>query len=685
MADPPISFPTSREADRRLFIDPVNNERALARIVTALNELVGRRRDSLTPLELRVAASENALFGIQDIADARQALDVTFDINDARALVKELGFAFRNQNSELANQAGPARIRAFLEQNLFRAGAGVPSFRIDDIQALTDPLEQALAALVNVREEEIRVLPSHPTVGMRIGAILRQEEREGRITAQDLSSALQGQSSALPLLEAVRQAEPEILRQALQSPAGGAFSVAVRNLLTAEDPAEVQAGRSIFPTTQGGLQAVSGEVQAERAGERQEELLDAKKTVNRLFPDSAQLDTPEARAALARAKADAIDAVQAVIDRGQELARTDTVIAQAAQSTAQSELNKLQPLLNQAELVASQEKAAEERTKEREAEAKKLLTVSGRKSALGDFLLSQADPATGLPFSLEQFSDAQLAQLGQTASQQGTTSGLATIFDLGAMAEQTATITEAEDFLKTLGTRGITELPSQGVINTLGLSGLGIAPTGQLGALPTGLAQTPASIQAGITAQTGFAPPTFPGLPGFGFTNVQQQTPPRDLGDFGALLQGAAGDSPGFLQFLLGQLPGLQRSFGTLGRRQVREERARLQQVGVGLSEAQSSLGSALGAVGGAEGPGGEFIESETNRIQQLIGTTSQLGRMVRPSGTFEDFFATRLGGLRETFGQTPAGLQETAQAESDRRRLLRGGGRTTFLPALGA
>jgi hypothetical protein len=217
----------------------------------------------------------------------------------------------------------------------------------------------------------------------------------------------------------------------------------------------------------------------------------------------------------------------------------------------------------------------------------------------------------------------------------------------------------------------------------------------------------------GARQRFGAAPPTLPGLPPFNFANVRSQTetlPPEAPPGFGVLaplFREAAGENVPLLQFLFQQTPQLQEEFLAGRRAEVRrgrrEARGEFQTLGRGLSEGLGAAKSALAAVGGVTGPGGEQIEAERARLRRQLDTLRFFGpnRPSRPKGTFEDFFGSRVEGLRERFSQTPAGLQEElrlesqaesdarraevearrveSEAERDRRRLLRGGGRTMF------
>lgn len=148
------------------------------------------------------------------------------------------------------------------------------------------------------------------------------------------------------------------------------------------------------------------------------------------------------------------------------------------------------------------------------------------------------------------------------------------------------------------------------------------------------------------------------------------------------LFSEAAGESPAFLQHLFGQAEDLQQRFLSARREDVREQRGGLQREGVEASRGLAPLRGAFAAVGGETGPGGEAIGADIARIRQNISGISAAQRGARSNLTFGDFFSGELGSLRKTFGESPAGLQEsqrlTRQAESDRRRRLRGG-RTMF------
>ncbi len=124
-------------------------------------------------------------------------------------------------------------------------------------------------------------------------------------------------------------------------------------------------------------------------------------------------------------------------------------------------------------------------------------------------------------------------------------------------------------------------------------------------------------------------------------------------------------------------------------RRGLRREE---QEVGRGLSETLRTIQAFPQLT--AEAPLGADQAAQEQQLRRKISTASFFQRQARPKGTFEDFFASRLGGLREQFGQSPAGLQEEQrltrlgeieeeEAERNRRGLLRGG-RTTFERQLG-
>lgn len=193
----------------------------------------------------------------------------------------------------------------------------------------------------------------------------------------------------------------------------------------------------------------------------------------------------------------------------------------------------------------------------------------------------------------------------------------------------------------------------------------------------------------GARQRFGAAPPTLPGLPTFG--NVQVPEAPIGFGEITPLLREASGDNLAFLSFLFQpeQLRGLQAGFGEARRREVQEERGRIQTIGEDFSTTLQTIEGSLRDVGGPTGPGGAFLVSERDRLRGRIGTTSQFGRLASPSLAIPQFVESQIGGLRERFAGSPAGLREeqrltaqaesdTRRAESDRRRRLRGG-RTVF------
>ncbi len=239
-------------------------------------------------------------------------------------------------------------------------------------------------------------------------------------------------------------------------------------------------------------------------------------------------------------------------------------------------------------------------------------------------------------------------------------------------------------------------------LGALQSAGLGVAPTGAIAPLRPGQTQSRAGAIQGITTQLGLTGIRLP------FATPEPVETPPGLDVLAPLFREAAGESPALLQFLFSQAEALQQSFvgGRRGEaiRGRREERASTQRVGRRFSSELRAVRDNLRRL--ERGFGQEPIDEagirrqenlrrqqerlrgEERRLRGKIRTTTTLGRIsaqnpIRPSGTFEDFFGGRVEGLRRAFSQTPAGLQEeqrlTARAESDRRRALRGGGRTIF------
>lgn len=232
-------------------------------------------------------------------------------------------------------------------------------------------------------------------------------------------------------------------------------------------------------------------------------------------------------------------------------------------------------------------------------------------------------------------------------------------------------------------------------LDALGSEGLGVAPTGNIAPLRAGQTQTSSTVRGRIRSQLGLSGVNLP---------VQRSEPLPGFGEITPLLREAAGDNLAFLNFLFQpeQLRGLQAGFGAARRQEVREQRGRIQTTGEGLSRdlapirrnlatLENALGS-LGADAGLDEAGIRRQENllgqqtrlrgERDRIRGQIGTASTLQRMASSSLTVPQFLESRIGGLRQRFAASPAGLQEERraerEAESDRRRRLRGG-RTVF------
>ncbi|KKN44222.1 hypothetical protein LCGC14_0695330 [marine sediment metagenome] len=228
-----------------------------------------------------------------------------------------------------------------------------------------------------------------------------------------------------------------------------------------------------------------------------------------------------------------------------------------------------------------------------------------------------------------------------------------------------------------LGTGGI---PTFRELEALRSEGLGIAPTGAIAPIREGQVQTPTSVRGDIARQLG---QTGLSLPKFRQEELS--------GDFGPLLRQAAGDDLAFLQFALEpeQTRNLQIDFREAQRQDVREQRVSLREAGIEASRGRRLAREGLARVDreglARVGPGGmseiALREAEAGFAGQ-IRTATQLGRLATSGLTAPQFFESRIGGIRETFARSPAGIAEARRVESeverDRRRALRSG-RTVF------
>ena len=232
-------------------------------------------------------------------------------------------------------------------------------------------------------------------------------------------------------------------------------------------------------------------------------------------------------------------------------------------------------------------------------------------------------------------------------------------------------------------------------LDALQSQGLGVAPAGNIAPLRPGQTQTPSVVRARLRAQVGI-----------GGVNVRvaRREPLPEVDEITPLLRGAADDNLAFLNFLFQpeQIRGLQTGFGEARRQEVQQERGRIQGIGEGLSRDLAPITRNLATLEGALGSLGEdaaldeagirrqegLLEQQTrlrgerDRLRGRIGTASQFGRLASSSLEFPQFLESQIGGLRERFATTPAGLREEqrleSKAERDRRRRLRGG-RTVF------
>lgn len=200
----------------------------------------------------------------------------------------------------------------------------------------------------------------------------------------------------------------------------------------------------------------------------------------------------------------------------------------------------------------------------------------------------------------------------------------------------------------------------------------------------------------GARQRFGSAPPTLEGLPVFG--NVRRSEPPIGFGEITPFLREAAGDELAFLNFLFQpqQLQELQTGFET-------EQRGLRRQAREDTLQSFRELEERSRALQAVSRPSPDFALTPAEEEALRIGAGPFVGNF-EPSLSIPRFVGGQIGGLRERFAATPAGLQEeqrrTAQGESDRRRaesdrrqaeadvrrvesdrrrLLRGGGRTTF------
>jgi hypothetical protein len=231
------------------------------------------------------------------------------------------------------------------------------------------------------------------------------------------------------------------------------------------------------------------------------------------------------------------------------------------------------------------------------------------------------------------------------------------------------------------GGGGRAGFPTFEQLDALRAEGLGVAPAGNIAALRPGQTQTPSTVRARIGSQLGAS--------GVSSPLMRREEPIEGFDQLESLLREAAGENVPLLSFLFGreQLQGFAPTFRAAQQRSLREERGRFQTIGEDLSGTLRSLRSFPQLTAEAPPGGGVQRAAEEERLRGKIRTASRFQRMARSTVDFPRFAQERIEGLSAEFAQSPTGILEerrrTAQAESeaerDRRRLLRGGGRTVF------
>lgn len=160
-------------------------------------------------------------------------------------------------------------------------------------------------------------------------------------------------------------------------------------------------------------------------------------------------------------------------------------------------------------------------------------------------------------------------------------------------------------------------------------------------------------------------------------------------GRFGPLIRQAAGGDVGLLQFLIRKMAGLEQGFARAQRPTLDEDvfKATFQNI-VGVSGFRPGA-QPSGGLGGLRELAREEIrglQPGDPRIEQLLSTATITGQQAqqqafalatRTPPTEQEFFAERVGGLREEFAGTPRGI---AGLQAMRDRSLRRRGRTRFV-----
>ena len=243
---------------------PATEDKDLQRIAAALNRLVGlATADESLGIEAILAllpedkreetrARLEALTSEQLAAvtvPGGEAPPKRFDEQDARILVEEIvqqaqreaPGLFVDEGLDPGVGAQLQRAKAFIKQSLFtNEDPRIPSFTSLLGQQGATALDDAMAAFVSRREEQVNIFPNQPLLENQISAYTEQLVSFGVITAEQRDALLEGRVSANGLLDVVLTDLPRVRSLAEQNAVSGDLGLSIRNLRRREPP-ELQA------------------------------------------------------------------------------------------------------------------------------------------------------------------------------------------------------------------------------------------------------------------------------------------------------------------------------------------------------------------------------------------------------------------------------------------------------------